>query len=261
MARKAKSKAAALAAEAETSDDDCQIMGSKIMLEGGSEGVKYNNGATTGCGKRDGETAFAQTTCRGPWLNSKIACAYCHDEHAIAMDIDYEKRAAWTVNPIIRLPDSYERDDKEDPEAILGAIRKNGVLNKKSSDKGTNLRGGDVIAKKYYSLECGACCTSRGLASPTRTGSPLTLLPGACATRGMPAARSAPLPDARATRGMPAARFAPCLANVPRVACPPHAPPPCLTHVPHVACPPHAPPLAWPTCHAWHARRTRRPPA
>ena len=50
------------------------------------------------------------------------------------------------------------------------------------------------------------------------------------------------LPGARATRGTHAARSAPCLA-----------------HVPHVACTPHAPPSAWLMCHTWHARRRFRP--
>ena len=66
--------------------------------------------------------------------------------------------------------------------------------------------------------------------------------PGACATRGMHAARSAPYRGARATRGLT-----------------PHAPPPggaCATR--HVACTPHAPPLP---AHVPRvaSHRTRRP--
>ena len=229
-------------------DDECTITSwggaGKLLLPGADVGVTYNLGAKTGCGKRQGEPAFAQTTCRGNWLGSEIPCSYCHDEHAIAKGIRYELRAPFTVNPIIKLPDTYKRNDKEDAVAILEGNRKNGSRTKQSSDKSTQFRAGDVIAKKYYSLECGACCTSRGLASPTRgqaahSPSCLAHVPRvACSPHASPPARK---------------------KNVPRVACPPRAPPPCLTHVPHVACPPHALPPAWPTCHAWHARRTLRP--
>ena len=82
------------------------------------------------------------------------------------------------------------------------------------------------------------------------------------------------LPGARATRGTHAARSAPCLAHVPHVACTPHAPPlpgatatrgmhaagsaparrMCHTwhHVQHVASHRRRRPLAWIMCHTWH---------
>ena len=240
-------------------DDECTITSwggaGKLLLPGADVGVTYNLGAKTGCGKRQGEPAFAQTTCRGNWLGSEIPCSYCHDEHAIAKGIRYELRAPFTVNPIIKLPDTYKRNDKEDAVAILEGNRKNGSRTKQSSDKSTQFRAGDVIAKKYYSLECGACCTSRGLASPTRgqaahSPSCLAHVPRvACPPHAPPPC----LTHVPHDRGMPAARFAPCLAYVPRVACSPHAPPPCLTHVPRVACSPHAPPPARCMCHAWHS--------
>ena len=92
-------------------------------------------------------------------------------------------------------------------------------------------------------------------------------LPGKRATRGMLARRSGPMPRvADATRPYHPSRSYHAwhahadLAHVPRVAasCTPW--PRCLTKVPHVACSPHAPPLAWQMCHAWHDRRTLRPP-
>ena len=204
-------------------DDECTITSwggaGKLLLPGADVGVTYNLGAKTGCGKRQGEPAFAQTTCRGNWLGSEIPCSYCHDEHAIAKGIRYELRAPFTVNPIIKLPDTYKRNDKEDAVAILEGNRKNGSRTKQSSDKSTQFRAGDVIAKKYYSLECGACCTSRGLASPTRGQ---------------------------------AAHSPSCLAHVPRVACSPHAPPParCMCHAWHSYAPlPNPNPKPYPHPH------------
>ena len=144
----------------EASDDDVEITatgfrGGGYLLPGAKKGVKFNKGGKAGADKRKGEKAFAQKYGRGDWGESEIACAFCQDEHC--QDTPYPKRPKFTVCPFVHLPDSYVRNEDEDPAPILAAERKNGALNPSITD--TSLRPGDQVFKNVYSQECGACCT------------------------------------------------------------------------------------------------------